>query len=161
MRYKEFITKETIDRFMSQILGTRSSSDFSLPTSDTSTNLDATPASNVINDFDVKLKHLKESFALASKNRVTNRLIEKIDTQIKELVEESKNIASSDIIKNNNQIKTKFKNSLQELNNMTRRRNSILAENYASLVRGLLPNASDFQGLRLGLVYLDNTHMAS
>ena len=93
-------------------------------------------ASNVINDFDVKLKHLKESFALASKNRVTNRLIEKIDTQIKELVEESKNIASSDIIKNNNQIKTKFKNSLQELNNMTRRRNSILAENYASLVRG-------------------------
>jgi len=93
-------------------------------------------ASNVISDFDVKLKHLKESFALASKNRVTDRLIEKIDTQIKELVEESKNIASSDIIKNNNQIKTKFKNSLQELNNMTRRRNSILAENYASLVRG-------------------------
>lgn len=88
-----------------------------------------------VNSFDSNVRKLSKTFALAESNRVTPRLIQNIDNQIKDLVAESKNIASNDIIKNEQEIKTQFKNSLQELNQMTKRRNSILAENYSSLSR--------------------------
>lgn len=88
-----------------------------------------------VNSFDNNVRKLSRTFALAESNRVTPRLIQNIDNQIKDLVAESKNIASNDIIKNEQEIKTQFKNSLQELNQMTKRRNSILAENYSSLSR--------------------------
>ncbi len=88
-----------------------------------------------VNNFDSDVKTLKKMFQLMENHRVKPQTIQKVDKTLLKLVENSKNIASNNIIKNQTEIKQKFSNALQELNQMTRRRNNILAENYASLAR--------------------------
>jgi hypothetical protein len=88
-----------------------------------------------VNNFASDVKTLKNMFQLMENHRVKPQTIQKVDKTLLKLVENSKNIASNNIIKNQTEIKQTFSNALQELNNMTRRRNNILAENYASLAR--------------------------
>jgi hypothetical protein len=90
-----------------------------------------TEVANFTND----VKALKKMFTIIETNQVKPATMQKVDKTLIKLVENSKNIASSDIIKNQTEIKQTFSNALQELNQMTRRRNNILAENYASLAR--------------------------
>jgi len=85
--------------------------------------------------FEKEVKLLKNMFVMIENHKVDNKTVKKVDQTLLKLVENSKNIASNDIIKNQTQIKLQFSNALQELNQMTRRRNNILAENYASLAR--------------------------
>jgi hypothetical protein len=88
-----------------------------------------------VNNFQNDVKSLKKMFTIMENNKVKPATIQKVDKTLIKLVENSKNIASNNIIKNQTEIKQIFSNSLQELNQMTRRRNNILAENYASLAR--------------------------
>ena len=88
-----------------------------------------------VTNFTNDVKALKKMFTIIETNQVKPTTMQKVDKTLIKLVENSKNIASSDIIKNQTEIKQTFSNALQELNQMTRRRNNILAENYASLAR--------------------------
>ena len=88
-----------------------------------------------VNNFQNDVKSLKKMFTIMENNKVKPATIQKVDKTLIKLVENSKNIASNNIIKNQTEIKQIFSNSLQELNQMTRRRNNILAENYASMAR--------------------------
>jgi len=90
-----------------------------------------TEVANFTND----VKALKKMFTIIETNQVKPTTMQKVDKTLIKLVENSKNIASNNIIKNQTEIKQTFSNALQELNQMTRRRNNILAENYASLAR--------------------------
>ena len=86
-------------------------------------------------NFENDVKALKKMFTIIETNKVKSTTMQKVDKTLIKLVENSKNIASNNIIKNQTEIKQTFSNALQELNQMTRRRNNILAENYASLSR--------------------------
>jgi hypothetical protein len=90
---------------------------------------------NEVNNFEKDVKSLKRMFSLLENHKVNVETVQKVDKTLLKLVENSKNIASNDIIKNQIEIKKQFSISLQELNQMTKRRNNILAENYSSLSR--------------------------